>query len=318
MKEKVIPLKQRKDSDQPQDAGDCRGKEAPDALIAEPMLEVDRILWRASGRAPAALREQLTSIAKKGERICPALFLLITSPRQEGSGQLFRLAASLEALHLALETHKSIAAAGISSQKEAILCGDFYFGLSLTLAGSQPLFVQGMSEVITRFAATAINMPEGPAKAPDHREYLQKICDGHASIVALSCSLGAAHGGLKPWQNEVLSYYGLYLGIGLQLRREIENFRLELHEKKLSCRVCLPLIYTLGKSPLRRKLTQMMSGSISNREYEILMKEINRIDPWLYTGQIIDNCFSKAYQFVELLHESIDPGISRALKSFLC
>ena len=63
----------------------------------------------------------------------------------------------------------------------------------MTLAGSQPLFIQGMSEVITRFAASAINMPEVLTATRDQRyEHLQRICDGSASIFALSCTLGAS------------------------------------------------------------------------------------------------------------------------------
>lgn len=316
MKGKIIPLKPRGDVEQQQDAG--KPTKEPGALLAEPMQEVERLLWRASARAPAALREQLTSIAKKGERICPTLFLLIASSGQTESRQIFRLAASLEALHLALETHRDLAAPGGLSPKEAILCGDFYFGLALTLAGSQPLFIQGMSEVITRFAASAINMPEVLTATRDQRyEHLQRICDGSASIFALSCTLGALHGGLKPWQNEALSYYGLYLGIGLQLKREVENFSINLREKKPLLKAGLPLIYTLRKSPLRKKLALLLNKSMSDREHEFLILEVNRVNPWPYMEQIIDNCFLKANQFVELLRENMDPETTQALKSFL-
>ncbi len=317
MKGKIIPLKPRGDVEQQQDAGNPARK--PGALLPEPMQEVERLIWRASARAPSALREHLIAIAEQGERFCPALFLLIAASGRAESPQTYRLAASLEALHLALETHRDItASSGTLSPKEAILCGDFYFGLALTLAGSHPLFVQGMAEVITRFAASTINMPGRSADTRDHKEHLQRVCDGSASIFALSCTLGASHGGLKPWQNEALSYYGLYLGIGLQLKREVENFKLNLKEKRPLLKACLPLIYTLAKSPLHKKLALLLNQSMSDREHEILIREINRVNPWSYTEQIIDNCFSKANQFVELLRENIDPETTRSLKSFLC
>lgn len=316
MKGKVIPLRQQGGARVRRDEGGPAGKSA--ALLAAPMQEVDRIIWRASAGTPAALREQLLSIIEKGERICPALFLLITSPGRSETRPRYRLAASLEALHLALETHRDIAGAGDITPKEAILCGDFFFGLALTLAGNTPLFIQGMSEVITRFAAGVINMPDQPADAGDSREHLQRICDGGASIFALSCSLGASFGGLAPCCNEALSYYGLYLGISLQLKREVERCKQSLRERRPVLRCSLPLIYTLGKSPLRKKLALMLNGSLSGGDYEILLKEVRRVNPWLYTEQIIGNCSAKAYRSIELLHETMDPATIDALKSYLC
>jgi geranylgeranyl pyrophosphate synthase len=316
VKRKIIPLKPRGDVERQQDTGEPVRK--AEGLHAIPMQEVKRLIWMSAARAPAALRKQLIAIAERGERICPALFLLIASSGPVESKHTYRLAASLEALHLALDIHRDIAAPGDLSPKEAILCGDFYFGLALTLAGSHPLFVQGMSEAITRFAAAMINAPGQPADARDHNEYLQNLCNGGASIFALSCTLGASHGGYKPWQNEALSYYGLYLGIGLQLKREVETFRFSLRKKKLGPGAGLPLIYILEKSPLRDRLVPLLNKTMSDQEHEIFVREVNRIDLWSYTEQIIENCFSKANQFIELLRENMDSKTIQALKSFLC
>ncbi len=315
MKGKVIPLKERGGSEVCPDAGKPGGRAG--SLLTAPLQEVDRILWRASAGTPAVLREQLLATARRGERICPALFLLITSSGRGETASRYRLAASLEALHLALETHRDIAGGDISP-KEAILCGDFFFGLALTLAGNQPIFIQGMSEVITRFTGGVINMPAQPADAGGSREHLQRICDASASIFALSCSLGASFGGLRPSCNEALSFYGLYLGISLQLKGELENCRLSLREKRPFLRCSLPLIYTLSESPLRKKLALMLNGSLSDGEFEILLQEVERVNPWLYTEQIIDNCFAKAHQSIELLQETMDSTTMEALKSYLC
>ncbi|NLA27263.1 MAG: hypothetical protein GX878_07710 [Firmicutes bacterium] len=316
MKGKVITLKPRGDN------GRRRGgsKLLPEqgALIGESIQEVERLIWRASARAPAALREHLIDIAKRGERICPALFLLVASTGGRASRKRCHLAASLESLSLALETHRDISIPGGLSSKKAILCGDFFFGLALRLASDLPLFIRGMSEVIARFADSTINITGETPDLPDQSEYLQGICDGSASIYALSCTLGASHGGLEPWQNEAFSFFGLYLGMGLQLKGEVENFKANLHEKKPLLKAGLPLIYILRESPLRKKLVLLLDGSVTDREHEILLKEIYRLNPWSYMEQIIGNCFLKANQFVELVHENIDPVTIRALKAFLC
>lgn len=314
MKGKIIELKLREGAGR-QEIGGPPKKAAE--LLAAPLQEVERLIWTAAARAPVGLRKQLMAIAERGERICPALFLLIASSGPGKPKHAHRLAASLEALHLALEAHRDIAAPGNLSPKEAILCGDFYFGLALTLAGSHPLFIQGMSEVITRFATARINAPDQAAEERAHADYLQELCSDSASIFALSCTLGAAHGGYQLWQNEALTYYGLYLGIGLQLKREVELFRLGLGKKMLVPAAGLPLLYILGKSPLREKLLSLLNKTMSDREHEIFIREVNRLDPWSFTEQIIGNCFAKASQFIELLRENMDSQTIQALKSFL-
>lgn len=314
MKGKIIPLKPQADGKK---QGVGSGSKAR-GLLAAQMHEVERLLWRASARAPGVLRERLIAITEKGERLCPALFLIIASAHQSESRQRYHLAASLEALHLALRTHRGMATTDELSPKEAILCGDFYFGLALTLAGNQPLFIQGMSEIITRFVASTIEIPGQAAASEDLcKDYLQKICDGMASIYALSCTLGAWLAGLKPWQNEALSYYGLYLGIGLQVKQERESFTSLLREKEPLFKASLPILYTLGESPLRPKLASLLNKRLSEKERDLFLREVERINPCPYLERIINNCFFKAGQFIELLWESVDPETLQSLKNLL-
>lgn len=311
MEKKIIPLKSRLE-----EQVHCEKK--VDLPGEKPLQEVEQILWKNASRAPAALRERLIAIAEKGERHCPALFLLIASLRQVESLQPYRVGASLEALHLALKTHQGVVEQGESSIKEEILCGDFYFGLALTLAGTQPPVIQGMSEVITRFVDCSIDLPGGSPVLPGQcKDYLQKICDGMASIYALSCTLGAWYAGLETWQNEALSFYGLYLGIGLQIRRELDQFYGCLREKQPYLRARLPVIYLLGESPLRQKLAPLIDKRLPERERLLLLQEVNRLDPRAYLEQVIGNCLSKSLHFLELLRESVDRETLASLKSFI-
>lgn len=313
MKGKIIPLNPH--GQEKQGGSDMKEAELPEKTQ---MQEVEQIIWKTASRAPAALRERLIDIAEKGERHCPALFLLIASLRQVEPRQANRLGASLEALHLALKTHRGIVEEGGSSIKEEILCGDFYFGLALTLAGNQPPVIQGMSEVITRFVDCSIDSAEGSAVLPGQcKDYLQKLCDGMASIYALSCTLGAWYAGLKTWQNEALSFYGLYLGIGLQIRREVDEFYDCLREKQPIFRARLPAIYVLGESPLRQKLVPLLDKRLSERERVLLLQEVKRLDPRAYLDRVIGNCFSKSAHFIGLLDESVDQKTLSSLKSFI-
>lgn len=314
MKGKVIPLKPRTDNGK-QGAGTTNKTEG---FPTSQMREVERLLWRAASRVPGELRERVITVTETGERLCPALFLIIASLRQAESRQTYRLAASLEALHLALKTHRDIAAADEKTMTEAILCGDYYFGLALTLAGHQPLFVQGMSEVITRFGTSAINTAGRAALLQGQcKNYLQKICDGMASIYALSCALGAWQAGLKTWQNEVLSYYGLYLGIGLQIKCELENFSICLRDKQPLVKVSLPVFYIIRESPLRHKLISLLDRRLSEGERDLFLQEANRVNPRSYLDQVVGNCFSKANHFIELLRESVDHKTLLSLKKFI-
>ncbi|NLA11743.1 MAG: hypothetical protein GX883_06435 [Firmicutes bacterium] len=313
MKGKIIPLN-------PRGQGEQGGSAVNESALPEAKLiqEVEQIIWKTASRAPAALRERLIAIAEKGERHCPTLFLLIALLRQIEPRQAYRLGASLEALHLALKTHREIMEADGGSIKEEILCGDFFFGLALTLAGNQPPVIQGMSEVITRFVDCSIDTSEGPAVLPGQcKNYLQKLCDGMASIYALSCTLGAWYAGLKTWQNEALSFYGLYLGIGLQIRREVDEFYDCLREKQPVFRARLPAIYLLGESPLRQKLAPLLNKRLSERERVLLLQEVKRLDPRAYLDRVIGNCFSKSAHFIGLLDESVDQKTLSSLKSLI-
>lgn len=316
VKRKIVPLKPRGEVEPQQGSGETAG--GPEELLQGPMQEVEQVLWRAAARAPAALRERLITVAREGERICPALFLLIAAPGRGEIRQTYNLAASLKALHLAMEMHRDSTAPAGLSPKEAILCGDFYFGLALTLAGGQPMFVQGMSEVITRFVTSSSDMIERVAVLQGQcKSHLQRICDGTASIYALSCTLGAWRSGLKAWQNEALSYYGLYLGIGLQVKREMEAFNTCLREKQPLIRAGLPVYFILGESPLRHKLASLLNRRLSERERDLFLLEANRVDPRPYLEQVTGNCFSKANHFIELMRENVDQGTLSLLKGFI-
>lgn len=283
--------------------------------------EMEICLHRGINKSPVLIKDTLLTLAKKGDRHCPALFLAIAKLRESDPFKMPRLAASLEALHLALQVHKRIESKSSQafSPTEAILAGDFYFSLALTLAGEVPVFIKGMSEIIGRVVSSEINKPTRHVYFQAWRKaYLQRISDGSASIMALSSTLGAWCAGLEHWQNEALTYFGHYLGMGLQLRREQELFEIYLSEKDTVSEITLPLIYILEQSPRRSDLLALLNKSgATSREYDFLIKERERVNPEPYMEKIVHNCFIKANEFLELLRESIEPETLTALKSFM-
>jgi geranylgeranyl pyrophosphate synthase len=319
MKGKVVPLKPRAGAFQ--HGRDDQAWEKIIEFVQPRAEEMEICLQREINKAPQLIRDTLSILSQASGRCCPILFLTIAGLKQSDPLTPPRLAASLEALHLALKVHQSIEA-GAKDKKlsptEAILAGDYFFSLALTMAGEIPVFIKGMSEIIARVVSSEISKPTRHVYFQAWRKaYLQRISDGSASIMALAATLGAWYAGLEPWQNEALAFFGHYMGMGLYLKKEREIFEQNLKENKTGEEITLPLIYMLEQSPRRGDLLALLNKSMATiREKELFLKERERVDPGPYMDKITKNCFTKSGEFLDLLRETIDPKILAVLNSF--
>lgn len=320
MKGKVVPLKPRAEA--PSRNQDSEPWKFIVDFLQPQVGEMEQCLQQEITRAPELIRDTLVSLSQSGERYCPALFLAIAKPGAAEQNKMPRLAASLEALSLALKVHRMIEAKpgrAKLSATEAILAGDFFFSLALTMAGEIPVFIKGMSEIISRVVSSEINKPTRHVYFQAWRKAcLQRISDGYASLMALASTLGAWFAGKELWQNEALSYFGHYLGMGLQLRREQVLFERSLKEKDAVPEVTLPLVYILEQSPRQHDLLALLNRSrLTVKERAVILKERDRVNPKPYMEKVSRNCFVKANEFLELVRENIEPEKLTVLKSFM-
>jgi geranylgeranyl pyrophosphate synthase len=319
VKGKVVPLKPRTSVLYRYRDGQPWGKIVE--YVQPQAGEMEICLQREIDKAPLPIKDTLQALAQKGERHCPILFLVIARLKQSGPVAPPRLAASLEALHLALKVHQGLnteAKVKELSLTEAILTGDYYFSLALTLAGEIPVFIKGMSEIIARVVSCEIGKPTRHVYFQAWRKaYLKRVSDGCASIIALAATLGAWYAGLEPWQNEALAFFGHYLGMGFHLKKEQDLFERRQGEKNPDLEITLPLIHMLEQSPRRGDLLALLNKpKITASEKGLLLKECKKVDPGPYMDTIVSNCFSKAAEFLELLHGSIAAETLETLKNF--
>ncbi len=316
---KVVPL--RPQADFVKDAGSGTTWNSIIKFIEPQISEAELCLQQSAEKAPQIIRGTLLDLLKNGGRFCPVLFLTILKHRKTDSGRMARFAASLEALDLAIRVHRSIERYPHNkghSYTTAILAGDFYFSLALTLAGEAPVFIKGMAEIISRVVSSEIESLDTDEDISRWREsYLRKISDGYASIMALSATLAGWCSGLEAWQNESLAFFGHYVGMGLQLRREQADFKLNQTKKVLLSEITLPLIYVLEYSSRRQDLYSMLTqaGGLSLND-ELFIREYEKTNSETYVDQIIGNCISKARECLEVLQGSLTAETEAVLKSF--
>jgi geranylgeranyl pyrophosphate synthase len=316
---KVVPLRPRTDS-----VKDIVTGETWNHIVdfIEPQIsEVEICLHQSASKAPKIIRDHLLDLLKGGDRFCPALFLTILKDREADKAKMVQFASSLEALDLAIRVHRSIDRYGQNkphSYTTAILAGDFYFSLALTLAGDAPVFIKGMAEIIARVVSSAIETLDPGGNITCWRQaYLRKISDGYASIMALSATLAGWCSDMEAWQNESLAFFGHYVGMGLQLRREQAGLKINQGETVFFNQITLPFIYILEHSARQRELLSLLKRPEGlNLNDDLFVGEYKNTNPDKYIDQISGNCISKARECLEVLQGSLTTDTEAVLNGF--
>lgn len=276
-------------------------------LLQPELGGVETCLFREVERAPQIIKDDLREKLAKGERFCAALFLAFARDETGETKLLTRMAAALEALHLALEVHCTMEAGpGAAKQWDGpILEGDYLYSLALTLAADSPLFIKGMAEIIARSVASEVNLP--PRRAPWalwRRHLLARMSSRSASIAALSSSLGGWQAGLSPSRVEAATYFGHYLGMARRLRGELQHARQELEQRSPRLLLALPVVYLLEISAKHAELSPLLYKSrCTPAEKEILIQEWEKADPDTYINTLAKSCLEKARRSRGLLEE---------------
>lgn len=302
---------------------DAAGSEAWNSILdyVQPLYsESLDCLKREAAKASPLIRQAAAEKLNQGERICPALFLTIVKQHHQNNTKMVRYAASLEALDLALQIHRSIERSASTSAETttAILAGDFFFSQSLTLAADAPIFIKGMAEIICRAVSSEVDGPS--VNNSDIRlwrkNYLRKLSDGYASILALSATLAGWCCKMEPWENEALAYYGHYVGLGLQLKRELKRCQRESDAVLKIHNLNLPLIYVLEHSSYQKHFLALLVKESLRLNNEKLLQEHQKIKPEIYIEHIAGNCISRARERLSLLRGSLAHDAAAILNCF--
>jgi len=259
-------------------------------------------------RAPEMIKESLVSVFNKGERLCPLMFLAICKPQKKSGTDIYRLAASLESLSLALEVHCKFERYNSDLCSVNLLAGDFLFSLALILAAGNPVFIQGMSEVISSAVTAGVNKLSRKSRSSNWKSYLlQRIASQQASVTALSGSLGSWYANYPSSEIELYACFGYCLGMALHIEREILFTEQQLRKTAPQLAMSLPLACLLEKSPWRAELEQVIyGGQCTARQQEMLVEEWERIKPGKDICSISGSYYQKAESTLSQL--SGNPG----------
>ena len=219
--------------------GPRSGRDLPDILTGvRAGLDGVEDLLRESALAPgapvleAALAAILTSPAK---RLRPAVALLVCDLLDAQADEAITLAAATEVLHTATLVHDDIVDGASErrgqpaihvawSEKVAVLAGDFLFATSADLVArlDRPRIVRLFADTIHRMSRSEFDAPD-PAAEPDTaiEQYLTKIGNKTASLIALGCDAGADLAGASDAQRRALHEYGWSLGMAFQIADDV-------------------------------------------------------------------------------------------------
>ena len=280
-------------------------------------------LEQAVLKAPDVIRGYSLDSLHNGERYRPALFLTVAKHCELDGEIITRYAASLETLDLALRVHRLIKpnspSRNSSIHTAAILTGDFYFSLALNLAAEAPIFIKGMSEIISRVVSSEIERPvHGGGNTGWRNQHLRRLSGGYASIMALSAILAGWCSGMNACRNKLLAFFGHYVGMGLRLRREQVMFKLNRRGKVSAGDLRLPIIYVLEHSARGPELLSHVNqpGGLSLMD-DLFMQEYEKINPDVYINQISGKFITKAQECLDALQGCLPADIRAALSNFV-
>jgi octaprenyl-diphosphate synthase len=242
------------------------------ALLGPHLAELDRFLHGQLGAFEPEIRAMVDyCIDTSGKRIRPALvFLSGWRESERVSGDLVRVAAVVELVHLATLVHDDImdeadlrrsrrTAAREYGSTAAVLLGDALFAHALHLATQFPTteICAAVSDSTRRVCAGEIVQTLRRGSTNITRADYERIVDlKTAELFRVSCFLGAKLGGYPEEFVAAASRFGRHLGIAYQIYDDLVDFFGE--EKRIgktlgtdlaSGKLTLPLLALLDRLP---------------------------------------------------------------------
>jgi heptaprenyl diphosphate synthase len=209
------------------------------APVAEELAAVEARLHAlvASPDDPPWLATAVTTLLEAGgKRVRPALVVLCAHAGSPGAPAV-DAAAAVELLHLASLVHDDVIDGGrlrrgiptINARcgdPLAILTGDYLFGKAVVaLAGLPPAAVAEFGAVIGELVAGEVDQQLGRGEAPGLGQYLERIGQKTAALLATCCRLGALLGGAGPAEIDRLERYGGWFGLAYQVADDLLDVR---------------------------------------------------------------------------------------------
>ncbi|NUP99948.1 MAG: polyprenyl synthetase family protein [Armatimonadetes bacterium] len=275
-------MKAEKLNGQAHAAAEARSAEDMFPQIHEDLKEVEvRLRQVVHSRVPLVPEVYLHTVHAGGKRVRPALALLAARAVGALTPACFDVAVAVELIHLASLIHDDVIDDGgrrrarltanrIWGNKSAVLVADYIHSLAYRLLCERcPL------EAVERLSETVVRMCEGELSQMfnegslevDEPLYYEMIGDKTASLMQLSCELGALVVGASAEVRAELGEYGRKIGLAFQIIDDLLDLTGDEERigkpvgNDLRCgRLTLPLIHTLhnGNAAAREEILPLI------------------------------------------------------------
>lgn len=258
--------------------------------IRTDLEQVERRLRQVvHSRLPVVPEVFLHTVHAGGKRVRPAMALLCGRATGEVSEATFDVAVGVELIHLASLIHDDVidegdfrrarrTASRIWGNKSAVLVADYTHSIAYRLIGARC----GV-EAVTRLSETVVRMVEGElaqmynegSSAVTEPLYLEMIGDKTASLMALSCELGALVSGASPEDIARCARYGERVGLAFQIVDDLldltgdeERIGKPIGNDVRCGRLTLPLIHAAqhGGEAVRAELASLLGRGVEAAE----------------------------------------------------
>lgn len=217
------------------------------ADLFDPILprleEVERRLWTTlDGDDPEVRAPAAHLFAAGGKRLRPAMVLLAAWAGDGGGDVAIDVAAGAELIHTATLVHDDVIDAAAIRRGQptvnarwnsgvSILVGDQLYARAVRLLAEtgNPDIVAAMAEAVDGMVRGEIRqtLDRGRVRLPSEQEYLNRIGQKTALLIALSARAGALAGHVGKARTELLYTYGYHIGLAFQIVDDLLDFEPE-------------------------------------------------------------------------------------------
>ncbi|MEJ2162451.1 MAG: polyprenyl synthetase family protein [Robiginitalea sp.] len=273
------------------------------AQIREPIereMELFEKKFHESMKSPGPLLNRITYyiVNRKGKQMRPMFVFLTAKLLNEGkvNERTYRGASVIELIHTASLVHDDVvddsfkrrgffSINALWKNKIAVLVGDFLLARGMLLSVDH-----GDFDLLRIISAAMREISEGEllqiekARRLDITEtvYYEIIRQKTATLIAASCSHGAAS--VKPESTEVETFrkFGEYCGMAFQIKDDLFDYGqrrigkptgIDIKEQKMT----LPLIYALNHAPVKERKWLINSVKNHNRDRKLVRRVIEYV-----------------------------------------
>ena len=232
-----------------------------------------------------------------GKRLRPLLTVCAARLLGRDDEDVFNLSAVPEYLHAASLLHDDVVDGGVMRRgrspaykiwgnKATVLVGDFLYAKALNLASrfDDIRIAKAIAETVALMSEGEIlQLLQVETPSFDEKTYLEIINKKTASLISVSCKIGALFAGAGKSEVQALSDYGLYLGQAFQMIDDILDYTADTSElgKAIGTdlaegKITLPLVVAIEKASSREKvmLSKLLRGGNISEKKLVWVKDL--------------------------------------------